>query len=95
MSDDPRRFIDDAIAYADKLAMQPAAASFHARFAAQRFLSDLEEARHDSRWEFKPELATRAMLFATHCATSRGPRRGGRRLMDWQQFVYANLFGFV
>ncbi len=96
MSDDPRRFIDDAIAYADKLAMQPAAASFHARFAAQRFLSDLEEARHDSRWEFKPELATRAMLFASQMPNIKGPEAGKRlRLMDWQKFVFANIFGFV
>jgi phage terminase large subunit-like protein len=95
-SGDPRRFVDDAIAYADRIASRPELASFHARLAAERFLNDLEEARHDSEWEFRLDLATRAMMFAAQMPNIKGPEAGKPiRLMEWQKFVYANLFGFV
>jgi phage terminase large subunit-like protein len=93
---DPHAFVSDAIAYADRIANRPDLASFHARLAAERFLRDLDEARHGSRWVFRPELADRAMLFAQQMPNIKGPEAGKPlRLMDWQKFVYANLFGFV
>lgn len=88
---------DDAIRYADQIAARPERASFHARLAAERFLRDLEEARHDgSQWAFRGELADRAMLFAQQMPNIKGPEASKPiRLMDWQKFIYANLFGFV
>ena len=74
----------------------PELTSFHARLAAERFLYDLQEARHDGQWDFSPEHALRAMVFASQMPNIKGPEAGRPiRLMDWQKFVYANLFGFV
>jgi phage terminase large subunit-like protein len=97
ISDDPRRFVPDAIAYAEMLATTPAAASVHARLAAERFLRDLDAARHPGcHWAFRDELAMRAMLFASICPNIKGPEANKPiRLMDWQKFVFTNIFGFV
>lgn len=97
MSDDPRRFCADAIAYADRMAARPELASIHARLAAERFLADLDAAKHDgSQWQFREELATRAMIFASQMPNIKGPEANKPiRLMDWQKLVYANLFGFI
>lgn len=94
---EPGRFVPDAIGYAVLIAEAPALASEHARLAAQRFLRDLDEAQHPgSEWTFDPQRATRAMLFASTMRNVKGPEAGRPiRLMDWQKFVYANLFGFV
>jgi phage terminase large subunit-like protein len=41
-------------------------------------------------------LANRAMLFASMLPNIKGPEADKPiRLMDWQRFVYANIFGFV
>lgn len=97
MSCEPRRFVADAIAYAERIAADPRAASFHARLAAERFLRDLDDARHaGARWAFREELATRAMLFAAQMPNIKGPEAGRPiRLMEWQKFAFANIFGFV
>lgn len=96
MSDDPRRFTADAIQYAERIADNPALASFHARLAAQRFLRDLDEAKKGGRWRFDEAKTARAMLFAANMPNIKGPEAGKPiRLMDWQKFVFANVFGFV
>jgi phage terminase large subunit-like protein len=79
------------------IATTPEAASEHARLAAGRFLSDLDAAkRSGSQWVFRDELAMRAMLFASTMPNIKGPEAGKPiRLMDWQKFAYANIFGFV
>ena len=66
MTDDPRRYVVDAIAYADRIAEAPHLVSHHARSAAARFLRDLDAARrHKLPWVFDENLAQRAMLFAS------------------------------
>jgi phage terminase large subunit-like protein len=93
ISDDPRGFVRDAIAYADRIADRPDLASFHARLAARRFLDDLA---HCTAWRFDEGLAVRAMLFASQMPNIKGPEAGKPiRLMDWQKFVFANVFGWV
>jgi phage terminase large subunit-like protein len=94
---EPRRFVSDAIEYAQRLASEPALASYHARLAAARFVLDLDEAAHPgSRWAFDETRAMRAMLFASQMPNIRGPEAGRPiRLMAWQQLIYANIFGFV
>jgi phage terminase large subunit-like protein len=93
--DDPRRFVEDALAYAKRTADDPAAASIHARAACERFVRDHAEARKDSRWRFDDASAIRAMLFAQQMPNIKGPEANKPiRLMDWQKFAYANIFGF-
>ena len=49
-----------------------------------------------SRWEFRPDLAERPMVFAGLLPNIKGPQAGQPlRLMPWQCFVFASLFGFV
>jgi phage terminase large subunit-like protein len=90
-------FVPDAIRYAGRIVDGGIAASEHARLACDRFLRDLDAAGHPgSQWEFKPELARRAMLFATQMPNIKGPRANQPlQLMDWQKLAYANIFGFV
>ncbi len=97
MSDDPAQFCNDALGYARRIADAPALASEHARLAAQRFINDLEKAgRHEIPWVFDAMLARRAMLFAAQMPNIKGPDAGKPiRLMDWQKFVFANVFGWV
>jgi phage terminase large subunit-like protein len=87
----------DAIAYADRIANRPELASFHARLAAQRFLRDLDAARrHTLPWVFDENRAIRAMLFASQMPNIKGPDANKPlRLMDWQKFVFANIFGWA
>ncbi|HSR76313.1 MAG TPA: hypothetical protein VLN57_06980, partial [Xanthobacteraceae bacterium] len=74
---DPRRFVPDSITYAEQLARDANAASVHARLACERFLHDLDDAkRPGSRWEFREELAARAMLFAAMMPNIKGPEAG-------------------
>ncbi|MFC7737514.1 terminase large subunit [Roseomonas sp. GCM10028921] len=67
------------------------------RLAAERFLEDLRKAQSPaSPWEFRPDLAEAAMRFAGLMVNIKGPEAGQPlRLMAWQRFVLANLFGFV
>jgi phage terminase large subunit-like protein len=62
-----------------------------------RFLTDLDLAQTgQGAWEFRPDLAERAMLFAGLMPNIKGPEAGRLlRLMPWQRLVFANLFGFV
>lgn len=96
LDDDPRSFVDDALRYARTTAENPAAASLHARLACERFLRDHDSARTpDSPWSFDALAATKAMVFASQMPNIKGPLAGQRiKLMDWQKFVYANVFGF-
>src|ERR1700726_360639 len=67
------------------------------RLFINRPLDDLkaDQAGHGP-WEFRPELAERAMTFAGLMPNIKGPEAGRLlRLMPWQQLVCANLFGFV
>jgi phage terminase large subunit-like protein len=53
-------------------------------------------AKRGSKWKFDPERADRAMRFAGLLPNIKGPLAGQRiKLMDWQCFVFANLFGFI
>lgn len=89
--------ISEAIAYAERIAVDTTAASWHARLAAERFLHDLEESRNpDSRWRFDEQKAQRAMIFAGTMPNIKGPEANKPiRLMAWQKFIYANIFGFI
>lgn len=67
------------------------------RIAAQRFVADVDAClRGDGAWSWQPELAEGAMVFAANLPNIKGPEAGKPlRLMDWQRFIYANLFGFT
>lgn len=92
---DPASFVQDALRYADRTANDPHAASHHARRACQRFLDDHRAAQQDGEWCFDELAAVRAMRFAELMPNIKGPLAGKPlRLMDWQKFAYANIFGF-
>lgn len=68
----------------------------YVRQAAERFLRDLDAARAGGPWEFRPDRAEIAMLFASQMPNIKGPEAGKPlRLMPWQRFAFANIFGFV
>jgi phage terminase large subunit-like protein len=87
---------DAARAWADRAATDPGECRL-VRLAAQRFVTDYEAAlRGDGLWAFQPELAEGAMVFASALPNIKGPEANKPlRLMDWQRFVYANIFGFT
>lgn len=89
--------VTDAIRYSHGLDQGETPASEHARLAARRFLRDLDEAeRGASPWEFRPDLADRAIDFASRMPNIKGPLAGRPiELMPWQRMVFANIFGFV
>jgi phage terminase large subunit-like protein len=90
---DPTGFVADAGRYARALVAGTIPASEHARLAADRYLRDLGPS---SEWEFRPDLATGAMLFASSMKNIKGPVANRPIvLMDWQKFVFCNIFGFV
>src|SRR5262249_593139 len=84
-----------SLLYADALASERLPASFHARLAAERFLVDHEvTTKPGNEWEFRDELANRAMLFASMMPNIKGPEAGRPiELMDWRKPVFANIFG--
>jgi phage terminase large subunit-like protein len=90
-------FVRGALDYAAAVAGGRQAASLHARLACERFLADYDHALNPgSRWAFRDDLANRAMLFASLMPNIKGPEAGRPiRLMAWQTFVWANVFGFV
>ena len=94
---DPRGFVPAAIDYAGAVAGGRINACLYARQACERFLRDLDDASHPgSQWDFRPELAKRAMLFAAQMPNIKGPEAGRViRLMQWQLFTYVNVFGFI
>ncbi len=89
--------VGEALAYARDVVAGRTPACRLVRLAAERFLSDLEEAQEGrSAWEFRPDLAEAAMRFAGLMVNIKGPEAGRPlRLMPWQRLVFANLFGFV
>src|SRR3954454_20586131 len=91
---DPAEFVRDALRYADRTAGGQIAVSHHVKLAAKRFLDDLET--KDGDWEFRPDLARKAMLFAEQCHNIKGPLVDRPlQLMDWQKLAFANVFGWV
>src|SRR3712207_5637467 len=68
-----------------------------ARLACERFLHDKAAAGAGcGPWGFEPDLVEAALLFAGQMPNIKGPEAGRPlRLMAWQRFVFANLFGFV
>jgi phage terminase large subunit-like protein len=96
-SGDPLGYIDDARRYADAIVEGRTKASHHAVKACARFVRDYQAAvGGNGPWGYRPDLAARAMLFASQMPNIKGPDAGKPlRLMDWQKFVFANLFGFV
>lgn len=65
--------------------------------ACRRFADDITASRaRRSEWQFLPALAERAMVFAELLPNIKGPAGGTKlRLMDWQRFAFANIFGWV
>lgn len=88
--------VDQARAWADRAAADQGECRL-VRVAAQRFVRDYQAAvRGDGLWSWQPELAEGAMVFASNLPNIKGPEANkALRLMDWQRFVYANLFGFT
>jgi phage terminase large subunit-like protein len=91
-----RDHVSPAIEFAERMA-DDAGACRTARMSASRFIRELQEARAGhSPWQFDEALANRAMMFVSMLPNIKGPEAGKPlRLMDWQRFVYANLYGFV
>jgi len=86
-----------AVAYAAAVREGTIPACRYVQQAAERFLADKAvAARGEGPWDFRPDLAEAAMLFAAQLPNIKGPEAGQPlRLMPWQRFVFANLFGFV
>src|ERR671913_1243042 len=89
--------VADAIGYAKAVVTGDVPAGRLARLACERFLRDKAAAdAGDGPWGFEPELVEAALLFAGQMPNIKGPEAGRPlRLMPWQRFVFANLFGFV
>lgn len=88
----PLNFAGEAVTYAKRCVSGEKAVSWQAKLACQRFLDDLGR----DRWQFREDLANKAMLFASMLPNIKGPAAGKPiELMDWQKFCLANLFGFV
>ncbi|CDG89336.1 terminase large subunit [Xenorhabdus bovienii] len=59
--------------------------------AVKRYLNDL----NNPRYLFDAEVVTRFITFSRHCPHVKGHLRGKPIMLEpWQQFVFANLFGF-
>lgn len=88
--------VAEAIDYARQVVAGQVVACGLVGLACRRFLADLDEAAAGGPWEFRPELAERAMRFSGLLPNIKGPEAGKPlRLMAWQRFAFANLFGFV
>lgn len=86
-----------ATAYAERVKAGEIAACRLTRLSCERFLRDMAEIRAGtSEWDYRPELAEQPMKFAGLLSNIKGPEAGKPlRLMDWQRFIFANVFGFV
>src|SRR3954452_2825521 len=86
-----------AVQYCRDVLARRIAACQMVHWTCERFLRDLAAAQAgQGPWEFRSELAERAMIFAGLLPNIRGPEAGKPlRLMAWQRLVFANLFGFV
>lgn len=89
--------VASAVSYAEQVISGAMVTCRYVRLACERFLRDVEAAkRKTSLWEFRPDLAARAMTFSGMMPNIKGPEAGKPiRMMPWQQFIYVNLFGFV
>jgi phage terminase large subunit-like protein len=87
----------EAVAYAEGVVAGRTPAGRLARLACERFLRDKAAADAGAGpWGFEPGLVEAALLFAGQMPNIKGPEAGRPlRLMPWQRFVFANLFGFV
>jgi phage terminase large subunit-like protein len=91
-------YAKDALDYAGKVSAGKILVGEAAQMACQRFLSEYREAgrRGSGAWEFRADLANKAMDLVGRLPNIKGPLAGKPiQLMDWQKFVYANVFGFV
>src|SRR4028118_1491674 len=89
--------VAEAVAYAEAVVAGTVPAGRLARLACERFLRDKAAAEAGAGpWGFEPDLVEAALLFAGQMPNIKGPEAGRPlRLMPWQRFVFANLFGFV
>src|SRR5215204_1385730 len=89
--------VAEAIGYAEAVVARRTPAGRLARLACERFLRDKAAADAGSGpWGFDPGLVEAALLFAGQMPNIKGPEAGRPlRVMPWQAFVFANLFGFV
>jgi hypothetical protein len=84
--------VQSAVDYADAVIAGRVDAGHLVHLACERFRRDIDE----RIWEFRDDLAERAMDFAGQMPNIKGPEAGHLlRLMPWQRLVFANLFGFV
>src|SRR3954463_5231374 len=86
-----------AIHFAQDVVAEKVPACPLVRLTCQRFLDDLQASEEgQGPWEFRADLAERAMIFAGLMPNIKGPEAGRPlHLMPWQRLVFANLFGFV
>lgn len=89
--------VAQAIRYAKAVRDGRVVAGVLVKLACKRFLTDLEAvANGTGPWDFDPDLAEWPMIFAGQLVNIKGPEAGKPlRLMDWQRFIFANVFGFV
>jgi phage terminase large subunit-like protein len=83
--------------YADRVAAGQQPACKWVKAAAQRHLDDLVRAEsEDFAYEFRPELAARAIAFVELLRHVKGKWRGARLSLEpWQKFFLACVFGWV
>ena len=85
---------DPTTEYAQKIVDGEIASCRYVKLACQRHLNDLK--RDDWDYVFKPELADRFFRFCKYLRHYKGEKSGERfELMEWQKFVYGNLYGWV
>src|SRR5919112_2367839 len=89
--------VAEAVAYAEAVVAGHTPSGRLAPLACGRFLRDKAAADAAAGpWGFNPALVEAALLFAGQMPNIKGPEAGyPLRLMSWQKFVLANLFGFV
>src|SRR3712207_1701230 len=89
--------VAEAVAYAEAVVAGTVPAGRLARLACGRFLRDKAAADAGTGpWGFDPDLVEAALLFAGQMPNIKGPEAGRPlRVMAWQRFVFANLFGLV
>src|SRR3978361_514523 len=85
-----------AVAYCHDVLSGRIAACRLVHLTCERFLRDVAAARAGhGLWEFRSELAERAMIFAGLLPNIRGPEAGRPlRLMSWQRLGFATTFCF-
>jgi len=83
--------------YADRVVAGLVPACKWVKAAAQRHLDDLARAATDAYpYEFRPELASRAIAFIELLRHVKGKWGGSRLVLEpWQKFQIASIFGWV